>query len=343
MRLGFNTGTSRFRGMDLDIPLIQEAERLGYTVVWTSEAYGFDAVVPLAYIAACTENIQLGTAIMQIAGRTPAMTAMTAASLNLVSGGRFLLGLGVSGPQVVEGWHGVPFGKPLGRMREYITILHRIFRRQEPLTHEGQYYHIPYREPGATGLGKPLKSIIATPQHVPIYLAANGPKNVALAGELADGLLPSFFSPDHFEVIGAPLRQGFARAGNGKGFDDFDLAVNVSVELGDDVKACQDRFRARLAFNIGVYGARQQNFYNDIVRRYGYDEVAENVQTLYLAGRKEEAIAAVPDTLVDALALCGPRQRIAERLSRFRQVPVKTFNIRTSDPEVLRMMAELVL
>jgi len=343
MRLGYNTGASRLRRMELDLPLIAEAERLGYGVVWTSEAYGVDAVVPLAYLAAVTRKVQLGTAIMQIPARTPAMTAMTAASLHQISGGRFLLGLGVSGPQVVEGWHGVPFGKPLGRIREYVAILRQIFAREGPVVFEGRHYQVPYRGPDATGLGKPLKSIIAGSQRIPIYLASNGPKNVALAGEVADGLLPSFFSPDHFAVIGEPLQEGFARAGNGKSFADFDLAVNVNVEVGDDVKACMDRFREKLAFNIGVYGAREQNFYNDIICRYGYEGVAADVQRLYLDGRQAEAVAAVPDALVDALALCGPRERIAELLPKWRAAPVTTLNIRTADPAVLRMMAELVL
>ena len=356
MRLGMNVGSAR-RGkliglgeegrhaseVNLDLPLIQEAERLGFYVYWSAESYGADAMVPLAWVGAHTSKIHLGTAIMQIPGRTPANAAMAAMALDDLSGHRFIMGLGVSGPQVVEGWHGVPFGKPVRRTREYVTILRKLFARAEPLTFEGTYYRIPYRGDDATGLGKPLKSIMHPRRDLPIYLAAMGPLNVRLAGELADGLLPTIFSPDNFDVVAKPLEEGFARAGNGKGWGDFDLAPIVPVVLGDDVKACQDQVRARIAFSIGVYGARERNFYNDVVVRYGYGEAAQRVQALYLDGKQKEAIAAVPDALVDEVALCGPAERIKDRLSRYAALPIKTLNLRTPTPEVMRLMAELVL
>lgn len=357
MRLGLSMGSSRRRHLEqpgergnapkseipLDIPLIQEAERLGYDVVWSAEAYGSDAIVPLAWAGALTSTIRLGTAIMQIPGRTPANAAMAAMTLDDLSGGRFIMGLGASGPQVVEGWHGVPFGKPAVKTREYITILRQIFARETPLNHAGDYYRIPYDGPDATGLGKPLKSILHPRRDLPIYVAAMGPRNLAMAGELADGILPTLFAPEHFQdVFAPPLQNGFAKAGRGKGFDTFDVAPMVQVVPGDDLKACWDQIRPSVAFSVGVYGARERNFYNDVLKRYGYEEVANRVQELYLAGHQKEAIAAIPDVLVDRIALCGPRERIQERLTRYTALPIKTLNIRTPTPEILRMMAELV-
>lgn len=356
MRLGLSLGSSR-RGhltrpgdgssgaqIPMDIPLVQEAERLGYHVVWSAEAYGSDAIVPLAWAGAMTSTINLGTAIMQIPGRTPANAAMSAITLDELSGGRFIMGLGVSGPQVVEGWHGVPFGKAATRTREYLIILRQILAREAPVTYAGEYYRIPYDGPDSTGLGKPLKSILHPRPDLPLYVAAMGPRNLAVSGELADGILPTIFSPDRFDsVFAKPLQEGFAKAGSDKGFESFDVAPSVQVVLGDDVHACFDQVRPGLAFSVGVYGARQRNFYNDVLKRYGYEEVANRVQELYLAGHQKEAIAAVPDVLVDEIALCGPRERIKERLTRYDQEPIKTLNIRTPTVDVLRMMAELVL
>ncbi len=359
MRLGLSLGSSRRRHLvqpgggassaqiPLDIPLVQEAERLGYHVVWSAEAYGSDAVVPLAWVGALTSTIHLGTAIMQIPGRTPANAAMAAITLDELSGGRFMMGLGVSGPQVVEGWHGVPFGKPVARTREYITVLRQIFRREAPVEHAGDYYRIPYDGPGATGLGKPLKSILHPRQDLPIYVAAMGPRNLAMSGELADGILPTIFSPERFDdVFAEPLQEGFAKAAGGsgdKGFEAFDVAPVVQVIVGDDLKGCWDQVRPGLAFSVGVYGARERNFYNEVLKRYGYEEVANRVQELYLAGHQADAIAAIPDALVDEIALCGPRERIQERLTRYADLPIQTLNIRTPTVDVLRMMAELAL
>ncbi len=342
MQLGILAGYSGAQAA-LNLETIQEADRLGFYAVWTSESYGSDAVVPLAWIGALTENLKLGTAIMQIPGRTPANTAMTAMTLDQISGGRLLLGLGVSGPQVVEGWHGVPFGKPLRRTREYVSIIRRIFEREEPLQHEGEYYQIPYRGADATGLGKPLKSIIHGRRDIPIFIAAIGPKNVALTGEIADGILPIFFSPQRFAIYDAALQEGFAKAGGGKGYDGFQVVPSVSVVLGDDVDACRAQVKPSLALYIGGMGAKGKNFYNNLCRRYGYEEVADTLQELYLSGKRDEAIAAVPDELVDEVALCGPRERIIERFSPWRKVPMQTLNMFGSTPEALRLMAELVL
>ena len=253
MRLGLGLGYAGAR-VQVDVQAVQDAERLGYHSVWTAEAYGSDAVVPLAWIGALTYRIQLGTAIIQMAARTPAMTAMTAMTLDALSGGRALLGLGVSGPQVVEGWHGQPFGKPLGRTREYVAIVRAILARQRPLEHAGEHYQIPYRGPGATGLGKPLRSILHGRADLPIYLAAIGPKNVALAAEIADGWLPVFFSPERAGLFHEALAEGFARAGAPGKRERFDVAPMVPVVVGPDVDACRARVKPRLALYVGGHG-----------------------------------------------------------------------------------------
>ncbi len=342
MRLGLMIGYS---GSQLSLPLaaIQEADRLGYYAVWTAEAYGSDAVTPLSWIGALTEKIHLGTAIMQMPARTPAMTAMTAITLDQLSGGRMLLGLGLSGPQVVEGWHGQPYGKPLGKTREYIEILRAILARQQPLVHHGAHYQIPYQGEDATGLGKPLKSIIHGRVDLPIYLAAIGPKNVELAAEIADGWLPIFFSPRHYEdTFAASVEAGFTKAGSGKSTATFDIAPAVAVVIGDDIAACRNAIKPQLALYIGGMGAKGKNFYYDLVSRYGYEGAAETIQSLFLQGKKQEAAMAVPDALVDDVALCGPKERIAERLSIWRAAPITTLNLITTDLATVRIMAELV-
>lgn len=350
MRLGLNLGYWRLEtsgpvGAGTGaVAMAQEAERLGFHSVWAAEAYGSDVVVPLTWVAARTERIHVGSAIMQMPGRTPAMTAMTAATLDMLSGGRFLLGLGLSGPQVAEGWHGVRYGRPLTRTREYVEIVRAILRREAPLEFHGQEYDIPYRGPDATGLGKPLK-LITHPlrAEIPVYLAAIGPRNVALAAEIADGWLPVFFSPDRFHVFGSMLEDGFSRAGGSKGLDSFDVAPTVPVVLGDDVEGCRSLVKPMLALYVGGMGARGKNFYFDLACRYGYEGAAKEIQDLYLDGKKAEATAAVPDELVDEIALVGPRQRIAERLEAWRESPVTTLIVGAAQPEVLQLMAELVL
>ncbi len=340
MRLGLMTGYSGAH-FHLPMDIIQEADRLGYYAVWTSEAYGSDAVTPLAWIGALTQNIRLGTAIMQMPGRTPANTAMTAMTLDQLSGGRMLLGLGLSGPQVVEGWHGEAYGKPLGKTREYVSIIRQIFVREGTLHHDGTHYQIPYQGADATGLGKPLKSILHGRADLPIYLAAIGPKNVALTAEIADGWLPMFFSPNHFEAIYREhLDAGFARAGDGKSLD---IAPTVTVILDNDLEAAWNRLKPMLALYMGGMGAKSKNFYYDLAVRYGFEAAAEAVQEHYLAGNKGEAIMAVPDELVDEVALCGSKARIKDRLQQWRNSPITTLNITAFDIETVQFMAEEML
>lgn len=326
--------------MALSLDRVLEAERLGYDSVWTAESYGSDAVSPAAWIAACTTRIHVGTGIMQIAGRTPAASAMTAMTLDGLSGGRFRLGLGVSGPQVVEGWHGQPFGRPLRKTREYVEIVRAILRREKPLEYAGQEYRVPYAGPDATGLGKPLKSILHGRRDLPIYLAAIGPKNVALAAEIADGWIPTFFSARRMPLFRGWLAEGFRARGGAP--PTFDVVPMVSVVVGPSVEACRAPVRARVALYVGGMGARGRNFYADVVRRYGYEDAAARIQDLYLAGKKAEAQAAVPDALVDEIALCGPRERIRERLTEWTESGVTTLMI-AGNVEAVRTMAELVL
>ena len=336
MKLGLSLGYAPPGTNPADLfPLVEEAERLGFDSVWVAEAWGTDAVSVLGWLAGRTERIKLGSAIMQIPGRTPANTAMTAATLDLLSGGRFLLGLGTSGPQVVEGWHGRPWGKPLGRTREYVEIVRGALRR-EVVAHEGEHYRIPYDGPGATGLGKPLKLMLRPLRaEIPIYLAALGPKNVALAAEIADGWLPIFVAPERFdEAFGLSLAAAPP---------DFEIAATASVLVGDDLPALRDALRPHVALYVGGMGSKERNFYNALVRRYGWEQEAERIQELYLDGKQREAIAAVPDELVDAVSLVGPKERIAGRLEAWRETPITTLVLGTSQPEALRTLAELVL
>ena len=339
MRLALNLNYSG-ASVALDIDKVLEAERLGYTSVWTAEAYGSDAVTPAAWIAARTSRIHVGTGIMQIPARTPAMTGMTAMTLDALSGGRFRLGLGVSGPQVVEGWHGQPFGKPLTKTREYVAIVRAILERAKPLEFRGEYYQIPYAGADATGLGKPLKSILRGRATLPIYLAAVGPKNVALAAEIADGWIPVFFSARRSAMFREWLDAGFARGGRRR--EDFDVMPMVPVVVGADAAACRAVVKPRIALYVGGMGARGRNFYNDIARRYGYDGAAKTIQDLYLGGKKAEAEAAVPDELVDEVALCGPPERIRERLAEWKTAGVTTIMV-AGDAAAVRTMAELAL
>lgn len=343
MRISLMIGYSGSK-VELPMELIHEAERLGYYAVWTAEAWGSDAVSPLAWIGAQTKTIRLGTAILQIPARTPANTAMTAMTLNQLSGGRFLLGLGVSGPQVVEGWHGQAYGRPLEKTREYVQILRTIFERQRPLEFHGRYYQIPYSGPDQTGLGKPLKTILQRSPEIPIYLAAIGPKNVELAAEIADGWLPIFFSPRHYDSVFRPaVEAGFAKAGAGKGYPNFDIAPSVMAVVGEDLAACRNAVKPLLALYIGGMGAKGKNFYFDLACRYGYQAAAEQIQEAYLAGTKLEAVLAVPDELVDDVALCGPKERIRERLALWQACPVSSLNLMIADLASLQTMAEVVI
>ncbi|HTT77532.1 MAG TPA: LLM class F420-dependent oxidoreductase [Candidatus Binataceae bacterium] len=341
MRLGLNTGYSGPR-MDKTMDLILEAERLGFDSVWSGEAWGSDVITFLAWVGARTSRIKLGCGIMQMHARTPAMTAMTAMTLDGLSGGRFIIGLGPSNPQVVEGWHGVPYGKPLQRYREYIAILRKILERKEPLQFDGKEYQVPYRGPGATGLGKPLKSILHGRPDMKIYTASISPKGIELAGELADGLIPVWMSPRWYkQLYQTHLEAGFAKAGNGKTIADFDLAPYVPCHMGNDLAQCRAPVKASLALYIGGMGARNRNFYNSYVRNFGYEDLAAKLQDLYLSGRKQEAQDAVPDELVDAVALVGPREKINEQLQEWNTAPIGTLIVGTAQPEALRTLAEL--
>ena len=335
MRLGVYLGYARPGTNPTElVELAVEAERLGFDSAWAAEAWGTDAVTVLAWLAARTTRIHVGSAIMQIAARTPAATAMTAATLDLMSGGRFRLGLGVSGPQVVEGWHGQPWGKPLGKTREYVEIVRAILRR-ETIEHAGEHYAIPYAGPGATGLGKPLKLMLRPERpEIPIYLAAMAPRAVELAAEIADGWIPLFFVPERArDVFGAALDRG----------DGFDVAASVPVLLTDDVESGRDFLKPYYALYIGGMGSRGQNFYNDLAVRYGYEAEAREIQDLFLDGKQREAAAAVPDRFVDEAALVGPRERIAARLDAWREAGATSLLCSTPQVEALRVMAELAL
>ncbi len=331
MKLGLNLGYAPPGTNPAElVPLVQHAEELGFDSVWAAESWGTDAVSVLAWMAAKTSRIKIGSAILQMPGRTPTNTAMTAATLDLMSGGRFLLGLGPSGPQVVEGWHGQPWGKPLGKTREYVEIVRAALRR-EVVEHEGAHYSIPYRGPGATGLGKPLKLMLRPRADIPIYLASIGPKSVELAYEIADGWLPIFVVPERFgEAFGTPP-------------EGFDVAPTVSVLVGDDVQSLRDALKPHLALYIGGMGAKGKNFYNALFRRYGWEAEAERIQDLYLGGHHRDAVAAVPDELVDAVSLVGPKERIAERLEAWRETPVTTLLVGSPQPEALSVLAQILL
>jgi F420-dependent oxidoreductase-like protein len=346
MKLGIIAGYSPAT-MNVPMQLIHEAERLGYDSVWTAEAWGSDAVSPAAWILAQTTKINVGTAIMQMPARTPAMTAMTAMTLYALSGGRFILGLGPSGPQVVEGWHGVAYGRPLTRTKEYVSIIRKILAREEKLTHEGFHYQIPFRGEGANGLGKPLKSILHGDPALKIYTASISPAGMECAGEVADGVFPVWMNPDRFDVFEDSLKKGFAKAPGNKTLDDFAICPFVTAILGDDVEKCRMPIKANMALYIGGMGARSKNFYNDYAKRLGFEEAAVKVQDLYLDGKKQEAAAAVPDELVDACALVGPKERIRDRLQAWKQAGSKghvhSMLIGGGQPELLQLLAEEVL
>lgn len=343
MKIGINLG---YWGTDVakDTAFLQEVERLGYDSVWTAEAYGTDALSPLAFIAARTERLKIGSGIFQMPARTPAMTTMSAVTLDKLSGGRFLLGLGVSGPQVVEGWHGVPYGKPLKRTREYVAVVRMMLARQHPARFDGEYYQLPYRGDDATGLGKPLKMIIKAEHDIPIYLASIGPKNVALTAEIADGWLPIFYSPTRAGEIFEPhLETGFERSGDADKRARFDVAPSVGAHVTDDMDAGRLQAKPMLALYIGGMGARSRNFYHDLACRYGYEEAADTIQNLYLDGKKKEATLAVPDDLVDEISLIGPKEHIAERLDAWKESGITTLIVNSLDLHTLRTIAELAL
>ena len=320
---------------------VAEAERLGFDSMWTAEAYGSDALIPLAWWGASTHSLKLGTAIVQISARTPAATAMAAMTLDHLSGGRLLLGLGVSGPQVVEGWYGQPFGKPLARMREYIGILRDIWARQGPVTNDGPHYPLPL--PDGTGLGKPLKSSIhPLREDIPIYLAAEGPKNIALAGEVCDGWLALFFSPYHDDFYREALHEGFSRPGARRTADQFEVAATVPMIVTDDIEPAADALRPMYALYFGGMGAKSTNFHANVAIRMGYEQEVAKIQELYLGGHKQEAAAAIPTRLIEQLTLIGPKEKIRHDLEAWRESIVTTVLV-GGDPQTLRTAAEIVL
>ncbi len=322
MKLGILSGYSPAT-MNINIDGIRHAESLGYDSCFTAEAYGSDAVSPAAWILAQTEKINVGTAIMQMPARSPANTAMTAMTLYALSGGRFILGLGPSGPQVVEGWHGVPYGKPLTRTREYIQIIRKILERKEPVSFEGEIYQMPNTGPGTTGLGKPLKSILHGDPAMKIYTASISPNGMRCAGEVADGVFPVWMDPTRFDVFEEHLQKGFDKAGGGKSLDDFTIAPFVTCIMGDDLEKCRIPVKNQLALYVGGMGARDKNFYNDYTQRLGFEEAAKTIQDLYLDGKKAEAVAAVPDEYVDRVALVGPPDRIRDQLGAWKEAGAK--------------------
>ncbi|WP_028658512.1 LLM class F420-dependent oxidoreductase [Nocardioides insulae] len=321
------------------------AEELGYDSVWTAEAYGSDCFTPLSWLGAHTSRLKLGTGIVQLSARTPTATAMAAMTLDHLSGGRMVLGIGASGPQVVEGWYGQPYPKPLARTREYVDILRATFAR-EVVTYEGEFYRLPYDGtlgPRSSGLGKPLKSTLHPRRtDIPILLAAEGPKNVALAGEIADGWIPMLYGPEHTQYYDDALAEGFARREGGRP-DDFQISCLTSVVVDDDLEKAADQVRPFLALYVGGMGAKGANFHYAAVARMGFEAECAVIQEHYLAGRKAEAIAAVPTSMVEKISLIGPKEKIRDDLEAWKESPVTTLLVGNNDPEVMRMMAEYVL
>jgi F420-dependent oxidoreductase-like protein len=331
MKLGLMLGYWGAQPPPDPLERVLEAEALGYDSVWTAEAWGSDAVSPLCWIGARTERIKLGTSIIQLSARTPSCVAMTAATIDHLSNGRFILGLGVSGPQVVEGWYGQSFPKPLSRTREYVGIIRDALAREAPVTNEGPHYPLPF--PGGTGLGKPLKMIVHPRRaDVPIYLGAEGPKNVALAAEIADGWLPIFYSPHRNDIYSDALAN--AKPG-------FEIACPVTAIVSDDVDEALRFIKLSLSFYIGGMGARSKNFHLDVVARMGFDDAANRVQELFMDGKRDEAVDAVPDELADEIALVGPKERIRDRLEAWKESPVTTMLVGSQDPATMRLLAEL--
>ncbi len=319
---------------------VEVAEALGFDSMWTAEAYGSDALTPLAWWGAKTSTIKLGTSIVQMSARTPAATAMAALTLDHLSDGRFILGIGASGPQVVEGWYGEDYTKPLERTREYVSILRAIWAREAPVVFDGKQYSLPFR--GGTGLGKPLKSTVhPLRKDIPIYLGAEGPKNVALAGEICDGWLPLFFAPNQDRWYRECLNSGFAKRTDGRNLTGFEVAATAQVIIDDDVERAADQLRPYLALYMGGMGAKGQNFHFDVFARMGYEDVANKVQELYLAGDKAAAVAAIPTALVEEVALVGPKEKISEELTKWEDTCLTTLLL-SGPPRILRDVAELL-
>ena len=340
LKLGLQTGYWSAGPPADAVEQVRTAEELEFESMWTAEAYGSDALTPLAWWGTATTRLKLGTAIIQMSARTPTAVAMAAMTLDHLSGGRVILGLGASGPQVVEGWYGEPYPKPLERTREYISILRQVWAREKPVEFSGQQYTLPY--PGGTGLGKALKSTVHPLRpDIPIYLGAEGPKNVALSAELCDGWLPLFFSPRQDPFYRSCLAEGFARPGAHSNASAFEVAVTATVIVNPDVEAAADRVRPMLALYMGGMGARGQNFHFDVFARMGYEDVATRVQDLYLEGKKAEAIAQVPTALCEEVALIGPPEKIRDDLAMWEESCITTLLL-SGPPSMLRTVADIV-
>ena len=340
MKLALSIGYSGAT-MALPVARVQRAEQLGFDAVWTAEAYGSDAFSPLAYLAAVTTRIKLGTGIIQLAARTPANAAMTAATIDALAGGnRLLLGIGVSGPQIVEGWYGQPWGRPYHRVKDYVAIIRKILRREAPVTHAGSEIALPYTGAGAAGLAKPLKSILHMNPDIPVYLGTGAAEMVRLTGEIADGWLPLGFVPGALPEYLPWLEEGFKRAGGGKSINNLEITAGCHVHVGDDIKAALAALKPEVALYVGGMGARSKNFHKDLMTRRGFGDAAARVQELYLAGRKEEAAAAVPDEWVDQKSLVGPRARIIARFRAWADSGATTVAVRTQQDDALDVMAE---
>jgi F420-dependent oxidoreductase-like protein len=341
MKLGLSIGYS---GAHLDLPVarVQLAERLGYDSVWTAEAYGSDALTPLAYLAAVTKRIRLGTGIMQLAARTPAAAAMAVGTIDaLAGGGRVIAGLGVSGPQIVEGWYGQPWGKPYWRLRDYVAIMRKVFARKSPVQHEGREISLPYTGPGSAGLAKPLTSILHMRPDIPIWLGTGGESTVKLTAEVADGWLPLGFTPARMKAFRPWLDEGLRRAGGGKTLRDLEIQPRAFVVLTDDVRSGLQTLKPRVALYVGGMGHRDKNFHTQAMTANGYGLAAERIQELYVAGRKAEAVAAVPDDFIDEGALVGPRDRIRERFRAWADSGATGLTVATQQDEAIELMADL--
>ena len=340
LKLGWHIGYWG-RSMPAGVPeTLKMIEGLGYETVFTAESWGSDAISPLAWWGAATTKLRLATNIVQLSARTPTATAMAAITMDHLSGGRFCLGLGVSGPQVVEGWYGQPYEKPLARTREYVDIIRSIVRRDKPVNYSGKFYNMPIE--GGTGLGKPLKSTVHPFRtDIPIFLGAEGPKNVALSAEICDGWLPLFFSPKEDAYYRQCLNEGFAKSGEANKADRFEIAATVSIIIGDDVEKCANMMRPMLALYAGGMGARGTNFHFEVFARMGYEDVALKVQDLYLAGKKDEAAACIPLSMVEDVALVGPIEKIRDDMAKWRESCITTFLV-SGPPQVLSKYADII-
>lgn len=334
MKLGLGVGPLGPPGSMRIVELAQEAEQLGYDTIWCPEIYGADCFTPLAWIGAHTSKINLGTSIMQISARTPASAAMHAMALDYLSGGRMILGIGVSGPQVVEGWYGQPYPKPLARTREWVQIFRMINERKEPVSFQGEHYQLPLQ--GGTGLGKPLKSILhPVRERIPVYLGAEGPKNVAMGVEICDGWIPMFISPYRMMDV---YREAMERRS-----PDFEIAATLPVIINDDVDAALMQVKQQVGFYVGGMGAKSFNVHKDHISRFGFEKEAQEIQDLFMSGKRDQAIAAVPDQLADEISLVGPKARIRDRLAAWKESPVTQLSVGTADADTMRFLAEELL